>query len=290
MIDLHIHTKYSDGTDDVITILKKAEKLGLDAISITDHDTCKAYDELTNINVPNYYSGKIIPGCELICIHEGIPVEILAFNIDTAFLSQWLNNQNHEENYRKAQERQLDQLKESAKKIGLIFDPSLKLPSKRFAADILCCELRKYKYNFNILPKKILLDSVAFYRQYVCNPNSPLYFNESNHKPPIQEVIQAIKQAGGLAFLAHLFIYLTEDKKSFLESICNTCNIDGIEVYYSTYTKEETKFLANFCQKNNLYMCGGSDYHGTLKPGISLGTGFGNLHVPKEAIAPWENF
>ena len=42
MIDLHIHTKYSDGTDEVLTILKKAEEKNLKYISITDHNNCDA--------------------------------------------------------------------------------------------------------------------------------------------------------------------------------------------------------------------------------------------------------
>ena len=57
MIDLHIHTTYSDGADNLIEVLKKAEALKLEVISITDHDNCKAYRELNKINVKQYYSG-----------------------------------------------------------------------------------------------------------------------------------------------------------------------------------------------------------------------------------------
>ena len=61
MIDLHIHTNNSDGTDSVEELLKKAQELKLDYISITDHDTCKAYNKLKEMNVPEIFSGKIIP-------------------------------------------------------------------------------------------------------------------------------------------------------------------------------------------------------------------------------------
>ena len=50
MIDLHIHTTYSDGADSLIDVLKKAEEKGLSYISITDHDNCNAYKELKNID------------------------------------------------------------------------------------------------------------------------------------------------------------------------------------------------------------------------------------------------
>ena len=58
MIDLHMHTKYSDGTDDIIEFLQKAKHNKLEIISITDHNTVKAYYELEKINIKDYFSRK----------------------------------------------------------------------------------------------------------------------------------------------------------------------------------------------------------------------------------------
>ncbi len=58
MIDLHMHTKYSDGTDDIINFLQKAEKSNLEILSITDHNTVKAYYELDKLNIKDYFSRK----------------------------------------------------------------------------------------------------------------------------------------------------------------------------------------------------------------------------------------
>ena len=71
MIDLHIHTTYSDGADNLIDVLKKAEKNKLEYISITDHDNCNAYKELKKINIRSYYTGNIIPGIEIKCGYKG---------------------------------------------------------------------------------------------------------------------------------------------------------------------------------------------------------------------------
>ena len=49
MIDLHIHSTYSDGADNLVEILKRAEELKIECISITDHDNCKAYNELEQL-------------------------------------------------------------------------------------------------------------------------------------------------------------------------------------------------------------------------------------------------
>ena len=65
MIDLHTHTMYSDGTENAVTMLRNAEKLGLKALSITDHISCKAYEELESVDIKKYYTGKLITGCEL---------------------------------------------------------------------------------------------------------------------------------------------------------------------------------------------------------------------------------
>ena len=82
MIDLHMHTLHSDGTDTVEELLKNAENHGLEIISITDHDSVASYKELENDDVRRLYSGKIIVGAELKTHYNGIPIEVLAYGVD----------------------------------------------------------------------------------------------------------------------------------------------------------------------------------------------------------------
>lgn len=77
MIDLHMHTKYSDGSDSCIEILEKVQDRKLNVISITDHNTALAYEELEKIDIEKYYKGKIISGIELNTKVLNIPIEIL---------------------------------------------------------------------------------------------------------------------------------------------------------------------------------------------------------------------
>lgn len=60
MIDLHMHTNNSDGSDTTEELIKKAEKLQLKYISITDHDNCQAHEEIREQNLDKLFSGKII--------------------------------------------------------------------------------------------------------------------------------------------------------------------------------------------------------------------------------------
>ena len=88
MLDLHMHTKYSDGTDDVVTILQKAEKMNLKCIAITDHNNCNSYEELENMDIKKYYSGKIIAGIELNTKILNIPIEILGYGVDPKIMNE----------------------------------------------------------------------------------------------------------------------------------------------------------------------------------------------------------
>ena len=83
MIDLHMHTTYSDGTDNLEMLLKNAENKKLEIISITDHDSVDAYYELEkNSELRKLYSGEIIVGTELKTFYGNVPIEILAYGID----------------------------------------------------------------------------------------------------------------------------------------------------------------------------------------------------------------
>ena len=82
MIDLHMHSTDSDGTESCSTILKKCQNKNLDFISITDHNTALGYEELEDKNISSLFNGHIIPGIELNTKVLNIPIEILGYGID----------------------------------------------------------------------------------------------------------------------------------------------------------------------------------------------------------------
>lgn len=63
--------------------------------------------------------------------------------------------------------------------------------------------------------------------------------------------------------------------------------IDGIECYYSHFTDKQNEDIIKFCKERNLYMSGGSDYHGENKKELQLSCGKGNLEVPKDILSNW---
>lgn len=89
MVDMHIHTVYSDGTKTVEEVLKICEEKKLEYVSITDHNTCLQYEDET-LKYNNIFSGKIIKGAEMNAIFQNKNIEVLAYDIkETQIIEDW---------------------------------------------------------------------------------------------------------------------------------------------------------------------------------------------------------
>ena len=82
MIDLHTHTKYSDGTDDIYQLLSNATKNNIRVLSITDHNSVDSYYEMELFDINDYYDGSIITGCEFTSVYNDTIIEILGYGFD----------------------------------------------------------------------------------------------------------------------------------------------------------------------------------------------------------------
>lgn len=293
MIDLHIHTTNSDGTDSVKEVLKKAEQLKLEYISITDHDNCEGYKELKKIDVTKLYSGKIIPGIELKCSYKKRTIEVLGYKIDVEKMNNWLNKFYEGKSRADLQIKYFNMLYDKCIKKGYCLSDKKDIvwnPNNDWASITIYKDLKKYIENKEKFPKDMWEDFSNFNRKYCANPEFGLYIDKSKDYPTLEETIKAVKDCQGLAFMPHLYAYkwvTDEQKEDFINDIVNNYDIDGIECYYSTFTEAQTQYLIKLCDNKKLFKSGGSDYHGLNKPKISLGIGEGNLKIPKEIINNW---
>lgn len=294
MIDLHIHSTHSDGTYNPIELLQKAEKLGLEIISITDHDNIDAHIELQNIDAKKYYKGKVITGIELKTVYKSVAIEILGYGVNAKKIKELMNIQ--EKSKRDAQIKYLECLKKVARKIGLKFDESVQVGEESIWEGLTFVNsIDKTEVNKEIIEKyNIGLNGDTFYRKCQSNPNNIFYIDEAKDMLSPKEIIEEIHNAGGLAFLAHPLIYPYGDMPRQLEVVqefINEYDIDGLECYHSSFGDEGTEKLLKICDKYNLYKSGGSDYHGNDdKIYIELGTGKeNNLNISKDLVAEWIN-
>lgn len=287
MIDLHIHTTYSDGSYTVKEILKEAQNRKLEIISITDHDCVKAYNELKEIDVKNIYEGKIITGCEFKCVFPEykLPIEILGYGFDIKQVEKFLDKNNNIN----IQSKYLKYLKNLGKSIGLKFDENIDINPIRneYASAIFGKEINKYEENHKILEENNVIIKKDFYRDAQCNKDSIFYIDETKDYAKPENIIDLIHKSGGKAFLAHPYMYHIENIPQLVEEFLRKYNIDGLECYYSKFSEEQTDTLVKICQKFNLYTSGGTDFHGTNKPDIQLGIGMGNLNIDKQKVEKW---
>ncbi|BCZ45456.1 phosphatase [Clostridium gelidum] len=286
MIDLHIHTTSSDGSDEPKDILIKAQQAGLEYISITDHDSIGAYKKLRDINVHNYFEGKIIPGCEFSVVHNGKPIEVLGYGIDLEAIDS--TGIVSDEKFLERENTYLKKLMEVCKNLNIKYSDNLSINNgKYFANQIMHADLRKYPENEKHFTKDVWESLNAFYRTCANNEDSPFFLDQTKNYPTVPEAATLIKKAGGKAFLAHLYGYFADDHKEFLNSIVSLNALDGIECYHSLHTIDKTKYLLNYCTENNLYASGGSDYHGKLKPNVKIGESIPGSKISYEILEPW---
>ena len=274
MVDLHIHTTESDGHDTPKEILEKAEKLKLSIISITDHESINAYNILDKEDVSKIFSGKIIKGIELKSCYEGRIVDILGYGINPKIINEYLEEVYREKTHAFLQTKYLKEFYKKAKELKLTVTPFDELvwnPDKDWASITFFKDLKKYEENYDKLPEDLLRDFETF-RTYYHSNKTMFYIDKTGDYPTPDEVIENIHKAGGKAFLAHIYRYeWINDKIEFIDKFRSKFKLDGIEAFYSTFTEKESKILIDYCEKNNLFISGGSDYHGSYKPTVSLG-------------------
>ena len=277
MVDLHIHTNCSDGTKDWKFILREAERLGLSHISITDHNNCDVYFKMKNPG--KYFSGKIISGVEPECYYKGRLIELLGYGFDVKKMAKLLKGVHRP--FSEVADIKLRFLHETLVKMGAKFSDNIldgytKQSKYYYSSCYLLADMKKYP-DINrkfVHDQESWDDGIKFFRKHMCDKDSPLYFDHSTAYPSAEKIHKLIKQAGGKVFIPHIFMF-EEDSVPFLESLVKEFDIDGVECYYPKHTKEQTKFLLEFCKKNNLLVSAGSDFHGKPNYAKSIGTKVG---------------
>ena len=267
MIDLHVHTTFSDGTFTPQEVVRFAKEKGLFAIAITDHDTTDGVKDA--IEEGERLGLKVVSGVEISADFE-IEMHILGLfiDIDNEFLQQKLKML---EKFRKERNPQIiKKLRQMGYNISMEEVEKLALG-----------EMIGRPHIAKVLVQKGYFSTTKEVFEKLLGFGKPAYVKKEKLKP--QEAIEAIKKAGGLAILAHphKYLYLEEGSENvFLE--LKEYGLDGIEVFHSDHNQIETSMLLEIAKKLDLAISGGSDFHGENKPEICIGVGKGNLKIDDE--------
>jgi predicted metal-dependent phosphoesterase TrpH len=108
------------------------------------------------------------------------------------------------------------------------------------------------------------------------------------HRPrlAVEEAISLALESGGVPVLAHphtLGITRADEMAELLDRLC-AAGLVGLEAYYSGYRRHEREGYADLARRFGLVASGGSDFHGAYKPGLELGSGYGDLEVPDSVV------
>lgn len=265
MIDLHIHTNYSDGTNTPLEILQMAEKLGLKQIAITDHNCVDGAIEARKHL--EKFSFDFVIGCELSCDYRDKEIHLLGyFNKNTDNFDA-LRSFIQKGDY--AKQIQHRGIIEKLQKLGfsVTYDELLKMYPN---------VVRNRVHIAQLLISKGYAQSVAEVFDGYVTKGKPCYVKKQSQ--PLEDGINAIHRCGGLAVIAHFYEYKMPDFEEFFGDVIQ--KIDGIEAYHSKHSREQTDRLIETANKYGKIITGGSDYHGEVKPNVKLGC----ADVPDECM------
>lgn len=270
-IDLHVHSNCSDGTLSPTELVQLAKQTGLTAFALTDHDNTNGLTEA--LLVADQLSLEVIPGIEFSTRFMDRDIHIVG--LEPNWQSQGFQEQlqlyrqgRNQRNQKVIQKMRSDGIDISCEKMHTLYGKETILTRAHFAR-----YLTEHGHAATI--------SDAF--QLYLNEGGR-YFVPREKITPF-EVTKLIRAYHGIPILAHPFQYHFSDQelRELLRQLCQ-CGLIGIEVYYSTHTKEQTEYLQKLAQEFDLLPSGGSDFHGLNKPDISLGIGKGNLSIPYELL------
>lgn len=268
--DLHNHSTYSDGTDTPAELVAIAEKTGLGAIALTDHNTVAGLPEF--LAAAEGKNVRAIAGTEFSTDYNGIELHILGLFLRPEHYAPITDLL---EDYRKRKEKSnldlVDKLNEAGYKIDYEKIKS-STPKGQVNRALIAAELTRLGYTESVQDafKKLLSPKCGYY----IPPTRPSPF----------EIIRFIKSMGAVAVLAHPFLNLKEQElREFLKEAV-PCGLDGMETLYSTYDEETTALAEQMATEFGILSSGGSDYHGGNKPHIQMGIGQGNLTIPYERM------
>ncbi len=248
--DLHCHTTYSDGTLSPDQLIALAREKGLSGLSITDHDTFQAYFEVKDCGFP------VIPGVEISAEFEQKSVHVLgyAFNPDDKDFQVFCLRQ------RVWRRDRLVKMCELLTKHGAPLD----------AKEVITTDDPNHTWGrvhvaLALFKKGYVPDLYAAFKRFI-GDKAPCYV--SGDKCSVQEAIDAIHKASGFAVLAHPHLI---DSKSLARRLV-ALNFDGIEAHYGRFHAQQNDHWAQRAHARGMFVTGGSDFHGSIKPESYLGS------------------
>lgn len=251
-VDLHLHSKFSDGECSIPCLLEIAQKKGLKAVSITDHDNTDGYPLAYKVGTE--LGIEVITGTELSSEMNGVDVHILGYFVD-------INNVALKNKLQEMKEARYVRAKKMVRNlnrqgIDLRFGTVLKIAGEG--------AIGRPHIATAMLNEELVYSFKEAFEKYI-GYDSPAYVEKLKLSPG--EVFRLILDAGGIPVLAHPGVTDVDNRiDSFISE-----GLAGIEVYHSEHNAKAKKFYIDYCRKNKLVVTGGSDFHSQTQTRAVIG-------------------
>ncbi len=272
IIDLHSHSTYSDGTSTPEELLRKANNNNLKALALSDHDTVAGIPGF--LKAADKYPGLLaIAGVEISTLYFNREIHIIGLFLDHSCveLREFLNDIQSRRRLR----NELMAEKLTSLGYATTIETIRKLAKGQIVGRPHFADYLLTNYDFE--------DSREVFDKLL-KRGAPAFVARSLPAP--ERAIKVIHQAGGIAVWAHP-IYRKSKERSWCRRMLKylvPAGLDAIEAYYTQFNKQQTRIIKELAVEFDIALAGGSDYHGSHHPDVSLGFGYGELRVPADVL------
>lgn len=270
MVDLHTHSNVSDGSDSPAEVVRLAAAAGLSALALTDHDCQDGIEEAARAAASAGI--ELVPAIELSCQHTGT-MHMLVYFLEPG------GGPLHDELAR----LQAARASRNERLVAKLADLGMPITMQELDQES-GGQGAGRPHVAAILVRKGYATSVQDAFDRYLAKGGPAYLEKERLEP--QHAIDLAIESGAVPVLAHpLSLKLSPAALEAALGELAEAGLAGVECIYGRYSREERADLAVMAARSGLAITGGSDYHGTYKPDLAVGTGRGDLHVPDGALA-----
>ncbi len=260
--DLHLHSTHSDGTLMPEEVVRRAQRVGLDIISLTDHDTVAGVEQA--IESGRALGVEVVPGVELSAAIDGTEVHILGYFFD-------FTNQQLLESLAAFRE---ERLKRAERIVGKLNQMNIPLSMEAVLASATGDSVGRPHIANALVNEGHARSYQQAFSKYI-GEGRPAYEQKSTFSP--EDTVRLLAQCGGLSFLAHPGRSL--DDRVLFGLI--KAGLDGIEVVHPSHPPDLVRYYRGIVNEYCLLESGGSDFHGGQKNDDQV---FGQFGIPGSTV------
>lgn len=275
VIDLHTHSTVSDGSEEPAAVVELAAEAGLTAVALTDHDRLDglvaAGERAREVGV------ELVPGCELSCEHPGTMHVLVYFLTDGFSPADGGPLQDELAGLQQAREDRNGTLARRLQEIGL------PITLEEMEAESGGTGTGRPHAAAVLVRKGVVSDVQEAFDRYLAK-GKPGYVAKTRLSPA--DALRLARASRAVPVLAHpLSLGLEPAELERQVAELADLGLAGVECVYGRYAAEERRGLEDLADRLGLAVTGGSDFHGSYKPDLSVGTGRGDLAVDDALLA-----